>query len=376
MARMQQETGHPPSPFLARFHADLFRVSMALAGQALLWRTLSSGSFSDPWPPLFNSIVEKSFWLLAALVLSSSSLAYLFKSIFHFHVVKAEFLDRWRVNYLFAPWIAAILLLQWSKFFNWGHLAPPISRALWCAFTAAVLLLEVKIYGQWFTKGKRFLSTVANPSTHLSIIANFASAQAAARLNWMEPALFLFSVGIVHYLVVFVTLYQRLPCNASSPARLQPAIFLSIAAPSMASVAWASISGHFDTACKMLHFLSIFLFLMLIVRPTLFAKAMKKFNSAWWAYVFPVTTLALSSAEYSVDVGSAVAHGIRRAMSLISLAMTLALILLTLVYRKAVFDDDTSLFPKQTKVLPISSPTASPAMEKHVPDQTTLEVGR
>ncbi|XP_031494916.1 S-type anion channel SLAH4-like [Nymphaea colorata] len=394
MARMQQETGHPPSPFLARFHADLFRVSMALAGQALLWRTLSSGSFSDPWPPLFNSIVEKSFWLLAALVLSSSSLAYLFKSIFHFHVVKAEFLDRWRVNYLFAPWIAAILLLQCllpfrydherssgsglggSKFINWGHLAPLISRALWCACTAAVLLLEVKIYGQWFTKGKRFLSTVANPSTHLSLIGNFASAQAAARLNWMEPALFLFSVGIVHYLVVFVTLYQRLPCNASSPARLQPAIFLSIAAPSMASVAWASISGHFDTACKMFHFLSIFLFLMLIVRPTLFAKAMKKFNSAWWAYVFPVTTLALSSAEYSLEVGSAVAHGIRRAMSLISLAMTLALILLTLVYRKAVFVDDTSLFPKQTKVLPISSPTASPAMEEHVPDQTTLEVGR
>ncbi|CAN6481904.1 unnamed protein product [Victoria cruziana] len=365
---------------------------MALAGQALLWRTLSSGSFTHPWPLLLNSIVEKSFWLMAAVVLVSSSIAYLLKLIFHFDVVKAEFFDRWRVNYLFAPWIAALLLLlcllpfgydrgtssgwEGNKFLNWGHPAPATTRALWCIFTAPVLLLEVKIYGQWFTKGKRFLSIVANPSTHLSLIGNFAAAQTAARFGWLEPALFLFSIGIVHYLVVFVTLYQRLPCNASSPARLQPTIFLSIAAPSMASLAWASISGQFDNVSKMLYFLSLFLFLMLIVRPTLFAKAMKRFSSAWWAYVFPVTMLALSSAEYSEKVESAVAHGIRIAMSLISLATTLALILLTVVYGKAVFVDDRSLFPQQTKVLPVSSPTPSPATEEHVPDHTILEVGR
>ncbi|KAF3785760.1 S-type anion channel [Nymphaea thermarum] len=367
------ESDQPLSPFLARFHAELFRVSMALASQAVLWRTLNSASFSDPWPPIFNSIVEKSFWLLAALVLSSSSLAYLFKCIFYFDVVKAEFLDRWRVNYFFAPWIAAILLLQcllpnrydrwrgsgWEgiKFLNWGHLNSAISRAFWCAFTMPILLLEVKIYGQWFTKGKRFLSTVANPSTHISLIGNFVAAQAAARLALLELSLFLFAVGIVHYVVVFVTLYQRLPYNDSFPAQLQPASFLSIAAPSMACVAWASLTGDFGSGCKMLHFLSLFLFTLLVVRPVLFVKAMKKFNAAWWAYVFPVSVLALSSAEYAKEVPTVVAEALRRAMSMISLAMTMALILLTVVHRKTFFSGDR--FPassSQTKVLPVTSP--------------------
>ncbi|XP_031495777.1 S-type anion channel SLAH1-like [Nymphaea colorata] len=352
---------------------------MALASQAVLWRTLSSGSFSDPWPPIFNSIIEKSFWLLAALVLSSSSLTYLFKSIFYFHIVKAEFLDRWRVNYLFAPWIAAILLLQcvlpskydrWRgsslediKFFNWGHLDSLVSRALCCAFTLPILLLELKLYGQWFTKGKRFLSTVANPSTHLSLIGNFVAAQTAARLAWLELGLFLFAIGIIHYVVVFVTLYQRLPCNASFPAQLRPASFLSIAAPSMACVAWESVSGQFDSGCKMLHFLSLFLFTLLVVRPTLFVKAMKRFNSAWWAYVFPVTMLALSSAEYAGEVHSGLAHTIRRVISMISLAMTMGLILLTIVHRKAMFLNDYTLSISKTRVSPVASPSRT--MEEH-----------
>ncbi|KAF3785766.1 S-type anion channel [Nymphaea thermarum] len=414
MSRKSDAESH--SPFLARFHADFFRVSMALASQAVLWRTLSSGSFSDPWPPIFNSIIEKSFWLLAALVLSSSSLTYLFKSIFYFHIVKAEFLDRWRVNYLFAPWIAAILLLQcvlpskydrWRgsslediKFFNWGHLDSLVSRALCCAFTLPILLLELKLYGQWFTKGKRFLSTVANPSTHLSLIGNFVAAQTAARLAWLELGLFLFAIGIIHYVVVFVTLYQRLPCNASFPAQLRPASFLSIAAPSMASVAWESVSGQFDSGCKMLHFLSLFLFTLLVsfnliitlsssdlfrrrlrtqasilvglllqvVRPTLFVKAMKRFNSAWWAYVFPVTMLALSSAEYAGEVHSGLAHTIRRVISMVSLAMTIGLILLTIVHRKTMFLNDYKLSTSKTRVSPVASPSRT--MEEHDSYQT------
>ncbi|CAN6481899.1 unnamed protein product [Victoria cruziana] len=349
---------------------------MALASQAVLWRTLNSGSFSDPWPPLFSSVVEKSFWLLAALVLSSSTLVYLFKSIFYFDIVRAEFLDRWRVNYLFAPWIAAILLLQcllpsrydrwrgggWEgiKFFDWGHLNSAVSRAFWGAFTMPILLLEIKIYGQWFTKGRRFLSTVANPSTHLSLIGNFVAAQTAARLALLELSLFLFAVGIVHYAVVFVTLYQRLPYNDSFPAQLRPASFLSIAAPSMACVAWASLTGNFGSGCKMLHFLSLFLFMLLVVRPGLFVKAMKKFNAAWWAYVFPVTVLALSSAEYAKEVQSVVAEALRRAMSVVSLAMTIALILLTVLHRKTFFASDR--FPAsstQNKVLPVTSPPSA-----------------
>ena len=127
-----------------------------------------------------------------------------------------------------------------------------------------LVVLDVKIYGQWFTKGKRFLSTVANPTSQLSVIGNLVGAQAAAYMGWQETSIFLFSLGIVHYLVLFVTLYQRFSGGIQLPGMLSPVFFLYFAAPSVASLAWESIAGAFDIVSKMLFFLSLFLFTSLV----------------------------------------------------------------------------------------------------------------
>jgi hypothetical protein len=59
---------------------------------------------------------------------------------------------------------------------------------------------------------------------------------------------------MVHYLVLFVTLYQRLPTNAQLPRELHPVFFLFIAAPSVASVCWARLCGDFNYAAKIFYF--------------------------------------------------------------------------------------------------------------------------
>uniref|UniRef100_A0A0A0LH36 S-type anion channel SLAH4-like n=1 Tax=Cucumis sativus TaxID=3659 RepID=A0A0A0LH36_CUCSA len=133
------------------------------------------------------------------------------------------------------------------------------------AFVVVIVVLDVKIYGQWFTKGRRFLCSVANPTSQLSVIGNLVGAQAAGRMGWKESALCLFSLGIVHYLVLFVTLYQRFSGVDRLPSMLRPVFFLYIAAPSFASLAWESISGAFDAPSKMLFFLSLFLFTALVI---------------------------------------------------------------------------------------------------------------
>jgi hypothetical protein len=46
---------------------------------------------------------------------------------------------------------------------------------------------------------------------------------------------------------------------------LRPVFFLFFAAPSVASLARDSISGSFDNPAKMLFFLSLFLFLSLVI---------------------------------------------------------------------------------------------------------------
>jgi len=177
-------------------------------------------------------------------------------------LVKAEFLHHVGVNYLFAPWTSWLLLLQSSPIFIAPKTVPYL--ILWWAFSVPIIVLDVKVYGQWFTTEKRFLSMVANPTSQISVLGNLVGARAAARMGCKESAVCLFSLGMSHYLVLFVTLYQRLSGGDRLPAMLRPVFFLFFAVPSMASLAWSSICGSYDTGSKMLFFLSLFLFASLV----------------------------------------------------------------------------------------------------------------
>jgi tellurite resistance protein TehA-like permease len=129
---------------------------------------------------------------------------------------------------------------------------------------APIFLLELKIYGQWMSGGQRRLSKVANPSNHLSIVGNFVGALLGANMGLKEGPIFFYAVGLAHYIVLFVTLYQRLPTNATLPKELHPVFFLFVAAPSVACMAWANIQGEFDYGAKIPYFIAMFLYMSLV----------------------------------------------------------------------------------------------------------------
>ncbi|XP_049346023.1 S-type anion channel SLAH1-like [Solanum verrucosum] len=318
------------SSILTRFHAGYFRISLSLCSQALLWKTLSEPSDDiHKIRNIFRMLPSTAFillWSLAFFALISLSLLYFLRVLFHFDMVKREFLHHVGVNYLYAPWISWLVLLQAAPFFKHEGVCFLI---LWWIFIVPILALDIKIYGQWITKGKRFLSGVANPTSQLSVIGNLVGARAAAEMGWNESALLLFAIGMSHYLVLFVTLYQRLPGSSSIPAMLRPVFFLFLAAPSMASLAWDSIYGKFDSSSKMLFFLSIFLFLSLVSRPALFKRSMRKFNVSWWAYSFPLTIMAMASTKYAQEMKNTASYILMLFLSALSVIVSLVLMIFT-----------------------------------------------
>ncbi|KDP38581.1 hypothetical protein JCGZ_04506 [Jatropha curcas] len=336
-----QRIGQSLKSMLTRFHAGYFRISLSLGGQALLWKTLIVPTdHANPLHHLFHLFHPTGclvLWSFALFVLILLSLIYIMRCLFLLRMVKAEFSHHVGVNYLFAPWISWLLLLQSAPF-----MAPKTVSylVLWWIFTVPVVALDIKIYGQWFTKGKRFLSMVANPTSQLSVIGNLVGAQAAANMGWKETAVCLFSLGIVHYFVLFVTLYQRFSGSDKLPAMLRPVFFLFLAAPSVACLAWEAIVGSFDIASKMLFFLSLFLFTSLVCRPTLFKRSMRRFNVAWWAYSFPLTVLAMASSEYAREVKTGIAHALMLLLSAFSVLVFLSLAAFTAFNTRMLLPDN------------------------------------
>nr|GEV28862.1 S-type anion channel SLAH1-like [Tanacetum cinerariifolium] len=339
---------------ITKINAGYFRICMSLGGQALLWKHLSEKTdIPLTFENLFTNLPSTVFffvWCLALCIFVSLSVLYILRCIFHFSMIKAEFHHHVGVNYLFAPWISWLLLLQSAPKFIFKNKYS--YEYVWWPLIVPVIALDVKIYGQWFTTEKRFLSMVANPTSQLSVIGNLVGAHAAIKMGWRESGICLFTLGMTHYLVVFITLYQRLTGNNHLPARLRPVLFLFVATPSMAALAWKSINGNFDMLCKMLFFLSLFLFLSLASRPVLFKKSVKRFTVAWWAFSFPLSFLALASTAYAQEAQGVVAIGLALVLCLVSVLVFVFLLVCSTLKMDTLLRNPILIFSSEILVSP------------------------
>ncbi|KAH8967439.1 hypothetical protein BDL97_03G078000 [Sphagnum fallax] len=261
-------------PFLLRFPIGVFRISLGLGCQSILWRDLHELQCMQRFVYV-PYVISEVIWWLALATLLLLTIIYIAKCVVYYEAVRREFYHPVRVNYFFTPWITALFLAQTvPQYLSFNtttstksttplQLSGP-SPALWCVVMTPILALDLKLYGQWLSGGERRLSKVANPSTHMSVVGNFAGAKVAALVGWREAAILFWAVGLAHYLVLFVTLYQRLPTNVVLPKEMHPVYFLFVAVPASASVAWRYITGRFGNLCKILFFISLFLYSSLV----------------------------------------------------------------------------------------------------------------
>jgi tellurite resistance protein TehA-like permease len=325
-------------PFLLRFPISAFGMCMGVSSQAMLWKTLElerSTAFLRVSPGV-NDVL----WWVSAALMALVSFIYLLKVVFYFEAVRREFHHPIRVNFFFAPWIACLFLAKGLP----EHVTA-LHHAVWYQLMAPILLLDLKMYGQWMSGGEWRLSRVASPTSHLAVVGNFVGALLGARMGLREPALFFFAVGTVHYVVLFVTLYQRLPTNVPLPRDLHPVFFLFVATPSVASVAWARISDEFGLGARVAYYVALFLYASLVARVSFFFRGVR-FSLAWWAYTFPVTSAAIATVVYASAMTSALNQALAVGLSAVA-SVTVAGVLAATVYRAFVRRD---LFPNDVSI--------------------------
>ncbi|XP_074319730.1 S-type anion channel SLAH3-like [Silene latifolia] len=325
-------------PFLLRFPVSAFGICLGVSSQAILWKTLASSpstSFLHVSP-----IVNMVLWYISLALVIAVTIIYVLKITFYFEAVRREYYHPIRVNFFFAPFIALLFLLLGIP----PSVTTNLHHAIWYVFMVPFLCLELKIYGQWMSGGQRRLSKVANPSNHLSVVGNFVGALLGASMGLKEGPLFFFAIGLAHYTVLFVTLYQRLPTNETLPKDLHPVFFLFVAAPSVASMAWAKIQGSFDYGARIAYFIALFLYFSLAVRINFFRGI--RFSLAWWAYTFPMTGAAIATIRYSNEVTSGVTQAMAIILSAIS-TLTVTGLLITTLLQAFVF---RNLFPNDVSI--------------------------
>lgn len=325
-------------PFLLRFPISSFGICLGVSSQAILWKTIAnspSTSFLKISP-----IVNLVLWTISIGLVVTVALIYGLKLMFYFEAVRREYYHPIRVNFFFAPFISLLFLALGCP----PSVTKDLHQGLWYVLMFPFLCLELKIYGQWMSGGQRRLSKVANPVNHLSVVGNFVGALLGASMGLKEGPIFFFAVGLAHYTVLFVTLYQRLPTNKTLPKELHPVFFLFVAAPSVASMAWARIQGSFDYGSRIVYFIALFLYFSLAVRINFFRGF--TFSLAWWAYTFPMTGAAIATLRYSNEVTNWVTRTLALILTAISTLVVTSLLVTTLLHAfvfRNLFPNDISI---------------------------------
>ncbi|KAH7416046.1 hypothetical protein KP509_14G072600 [Ceratopteris richardii] len=327
-----------PWPLLMRFPVSCFSISMGFGIQTVLWKTLST----IKWLPFLHipKYVNLILWCLGSLITFIMFITYIWKCILYPGLIRWEFSHPIRSNFFFAPWIACMWLTVGTP----HAIATNINPIFWLLLMAPIILLNIRIYGQWLSEGRR-LSESANPSTHLSLVGNFVGALLAATTGWKEIARFFWIIGLVHYLVLIITLYQRSRTAPVLPKGLRPYFFLFISAPSSASASWCAISGRFDMVSRSCLFLAFYLYMLLVVKINFFRGF--KFSVAWWAYVFPLTSFANASLHYSLQVGNPAIQGFAVIFSFVACVTVFMLCLSTMfhIFWGTMFPNDVMIIP-------------------------------
>ncbi|CAL5407891.1 unnamed protein product [Camellia sinensis] len=323
-------------PFLLRFPISSFAICLGVSSQAILWKTLATSASTK----FLHISLDVNFMLscISVALVAIVSFIYLLKVIFYFEAVRREYYHPIRINFFFAPWISFLFLALGVP----PSIVQKLHPALWYVLMTPIFCLEIKIYGQWMSGGQRWLSKVANPSNHLSIVGNFVGSLLGASMGLKEGPMFFFAVGLAHYTVLFVTLYQRLPTNETLPKELHPVFFLFVAAPSVACVAWATIQGSFDYGSRIAYFIALFLYFSLTVRLNFF----RGFSLAWWAYTFPMTGAAIATIKYSNEVPNIATKSLSVALCAIATVTVTSLLVTTILHAFVLVD----LFPNDIAV--------------------------
>jgi tellurite resistance protein len=281
MTSRQEETlcAHIPLP--------LFAAVMGLSGLGLVWHAVEQSWSIAP-------VVSTAATALAALVFLLLLVLYACKWLRYPDRVMGELRHPVRINFLPAVSINLILL---------GLLTEPwfglLATGLWQAGAALQLVLTVIIVNVWF-EAERPAASI-NPAWFIPAVGNVLVPLAAAPAGYELVAWFFFGTGLFFWIILGTVVFYRLITKPPLEPAMQPTLAVMLAPPSVAFLAWMSISGELDAGGYLFYAIAVLTFLVLLPQVVRFVRL--PFFPSWWAYTFPLAAFTVACFRFAEAAG-------------------------------------------------------------------------
>ncbi|KJS42694.1 MAG: C4-dicarboxylate ABC transporter [Rhodospirillaceae bacterium BRH_c57] len=262
------------------FPVSFFATVMGISGLAIAFHKMEA-VFTVP---RYGSTV---LLVLALAVFSLVVFIYAHKMLTRWEAVAEEWLHPIRIS--FFPTISISLILLAVAAAPSSMLA---SKALWWSGTALHLLMTLLVMTSWINHS-RYEVVHTNPAWFIPIVGNILVPIAGVHYAPADVSWFFFAIGLVFWLVLLTIVLNRLVFHSPLPGRLVPTLAILLAPPSVGFISWGALTGGVDAFGRILYFVAVFFFLLMIPQLPKFAR--QPFALSWWAYSFPFAAFTIAT---------------------------------------------------------------------------------
>ncbi|MGE5514499.1 MAG: SLAC1 anion channel family protein [Bacteroidota bacterium] len=277
---MTASTAAPASPSrLVNFPVPLFSTVMGLSGL-----TIATHKVEALWG--LGGVSTVLFGVTLA-VFCLVAFVYSLKALLHPQAVAAEWNHPIRIAFFPASSIGLILLGSAAVAVDLS-----LARVLWTGGAVLHLALTLAVLRSWIDHS-RYEIAHSNPAWFIPVVGNVLAPIAGLRFAPADVSWFFFSVGLVFWLVLLTIVVYRLIFHPPLPGKMVPTLFILLAPPSASFLSWVALTGGVDAFARILYFVAVFFFLLLLIQVPKFAKV--GFAISWWAYSFPMAAFTIAT---------------------------------------------------------------------------------
>jgi tellurite resistance protein len=128
-----------------------------------------------------------------------------------------------------------------------------------------------------------------------------AAVAVPVRSEYDELAFLWFATGVVFWIVLFTLTFKRVVFGAFFAHPRRSGIFLWLASPSIASLAWVQMTGAFDHVFFFFYFFSVMMVIVLLILVISGYFGRRAWGADYWGYCFPVEAFCLASILYHLN---------------------------------------------------------------------------
>ncbi|MDD5156848.1 SLAC1 anion channel family protein [Sulfurimonas sp.] len=261
------------------FPVMMFAIIMGLSGLTI---TYQKAALWLGFPSLIGEILIYFTTAIFLVVLS----IYLKKALKYKMAVINEFSHPVRINFFAAISISMLMLaIIYKEEFSF------VSAIFWYPGMLLHFYLTMYTISFWINKNQQL--DHSNPAWFIPIVGNLLIPVGGIGFVDIDVLVYFFSVGIFFWVILFSVILNRIIFHNQLAVKFMPTLFILIAPPAVGFISYFKIFGIVDTFALVLFNLALFFTLLVLFMYKNFIKI--KFFISWWAFVFPVAAMTIST---------------------------------------------------------------------------------